>query len=95
MCGLSDNQISIIQAILRKHKGITKAYIFGSRALGSFKPTSDVDIALQGEITLGLIAGVMSDFDESNLPFCVDVIDYLQANEILKHHIDTQAQAIL
>ncbi len=94
MCGLTQKQLQLIQTILYKHKAVTKAYIFGSRALGNFKPTSDVDIALQGEIDLRLIAKIKGEFEESLLPFCFDVIDYAKANDVLKHHIDTQAQEI-
>ncbi len=39
---------SIIQ-VLWAHSGVEMAVMFGSRAMGTFAPESDVDIALYGD----------------------------------------------
>lgn len=72
----------IISAILEEHltNRDIKVYIFGSRATGkNLKRGSDLDIALEansGEsIDLELINRLDFDFEDSNLPYKVDLID--------------------
>lgn len=89
-CGLPEKHLMIIQEILTQHQAITHAILFGSRARGAFKPTSDVDIALKGAITIKLIAKIKAEFEDSNLPFFVDIVDYAKADNALKNEIDTQ-----
>ena len=88
--GLSEKYLAIIHEILAPHQAITHAFLFGSRARGAFKPTSDVDIALKGAITITLIAKIRAEFEESNLPFFVDIVDYTKADNALKSEIDAQ-----
>ena len=88
--GLLEKHLVIIHEILAPHQAITHALLFGSRARGAFKPTSDVDIALKGAITIRLIAKIKAEFEESNLPFFVDIVDYARADNALKSEIDTQ-----
>lgn len=72
----------IVSAILKKYlanKNI-KVYIFGSRSTGkNLKRGSDLDIALEantGEIIdLQLLDQLDFDFQDSDLPYKVDLID--------------------
>lgn len=72
----------IVSAILKKYlanKNI-KVYIFGSRSTGkNLKRGSDLDIALEantGEIIdLQLLDQLDFDFEDSDLPYKVDLID--------------------
>lgn len=93
-CGLSKRHLMTIQEILAPHQAITHAFLFGSRARGTFKPTSDVDIALKGAITIRLIAKIKAEFAESNLPFFVDIVDYSKADNALKNEIDAQGKIL-
>jgi predicted nucleotidyltransferase len=44
---------------------VEEAILFGSRALGTYKPASDVDIALKGEgVTSALAARLKFDIEE-------------------------------
>ena len=47
--GLKPSDLECIIAILEQTTGIEQALIFGSRAKGTFKNGSDVDIALKGK----------------------------------------------
>lgn len=67
------------------------AYIFGSRAKGSFKNGSDVDIALKGtELdydTLNKFSFWLNE--ETAMPYKFDVLNYDSIQEpTLKEHID-------
>ena len=52
--------------------------MFGSRAKGTAKPYSDLDLALMTSrpLTLAQQAVLNEAFDESGLPFRVDVLDW-------------------
>ena len=90
--GLSEKHLAIIHEILAPHQAITHALLFGSRARGAFKPTSDVDIAIKGAITIRLIAKIKAEFAESNLPFFVDIVDYAKADNTLKARLMHKAR---
>jgi predicted nucleotidyltransferase len=77
MFGLTELDLSIIRDTLRKHSAIQEAVIFGSRAKGTARPGSDVDIALKGD-DLGEAVLEVSTFlnQESILPYYFDILDY-------------------
>ncbi len=88
--GLSDSQLQEIISILMQCPEIEKAVIFGSRALGTFKEASDVDIAIFGEKTDFMTAThVKYELEEeSYLPFFFDVIAYSEIDhDALREHI--------
>ena len=47
--GLSERVMTLIVQQLKRFPQIEKAIIFGSRAMGNFKPGSDIDLALMGK----------------------------------------------
>jgi predicted nucleotidyltransferase len=47
--GLSDKQLKEIVNVLCQYKAVDKSVLFGSRAMGSYKKGSDVDITIMGE----------------------------------------------
>lgn len=54
-----------------------KVYIFGSRVKGTTKKYADLDIALKGQSILSqnLIDTLKIKFDDSLLPYKVDIVD--------------------
>lgn len=88
--GLSVEQLNIINRILTQAANVQSAYLFGSRAKGTNKPASDIDLAIKGiGIQKDDIAALWAAFEESNLPFFVDVRSYEAIrNQELKDHID-------
>lgn len=75
---LSGTELGIVTDILRKHlpKGIS-VHVFGSRALGIVKRRSDLDLVLEAAapLPLALIAELAEAFEESDLPWKVDLVD--------------------
>ena len=88
--GLSNEDIKIINDVFKEFPEIEKVIIFGSRALNTFKPASDVDFALKGKINLDIVAKVKRILDEERpLPYFFDIVDYNSiSNPELKKHID-------
>ena len=75
---LSDGEQSIVAAILREYlPEDVSAHVFGSRAKGRIKAWSDLDLVLEGPaaLPLSLIAALAEAFEESDLPWKVDLVD--------------------
>ncbi|SON50984.1 Nucleotidyltransferase (fragment) [Vibrio tapetis subsp. tapetis] len=54
---------------------VVHAWVFGSRALGIYQDSSDIDIALEGEGTsFSVVAGFQDRLEQSSLPFKVDLL---------------------
>ena len=74
--GLSGKELATLTTVFKKFPGIQEAVLFGSRAMGTFKPGSDVDIALKGQVTLQDVARVKALLEEeSTMPYLFDVVD--------------------
>ena len=89
--GLFDTDVESIVSILKKYPKVESAYIFGSRAKGSFKKGSDVDIVLKGDaLDLDTLAKISYWLNEETvLPYKFDLLIYQSIKEpALKEHID-------
>ncbi len=91
MHGLKASDLVVIREILGRFPNVESAKVYGSRALGSPKPGSDVDIALIGkDVSRNTVIQVSASLnEESPLPYHFDVTDYhTNKNTQLKEHID-------
>lgn len=94
--GLEKKSFDFIVNAIGHYPDITEARIFGSRALGNYKRTSDIDIAVIGKLN-DYTAGSLSEFLNNAAPFLykVDVLGYDNlSNDELKKHIDEYGKAI-
>jgi predicted nucleotidyltransferase len=87
--GLKEGDLEMILQVLAKYPQIEKAIIYGSRANNTFKPGSDVDIAIIGDVRY-ITWEVSSELnDETLLPYHFDITDYNKIKEpALKEQID-------
>lgn len=90
MYGLSHDDFFKIIDILKKYQSdIEWVKIFGSRARGDNKETSDIDIAIS--FIRDKLLKLKDDFYESDLKYTVDLIDYKKNKNIkLKKYIDEE-----
>ena len=90
MFGLKENDISAIVVILKQHREVEEALIFGSRAKGSYNNGSDVDIALKGRISFETVSRISYLLNEETMmPYRFDVLNYYTIqNPQLVEHID-------
>ena len=89
--GLSDRTLATLDSIFRKYPGIQQAILYGSRAKGNFRKGSDIDLTLKtdGTFTRTDLLRIAGDFDDSDMPYFVDVSIYEKlSNPDLKAHID-------
>ncbi|MCD6527566.1 MAG: nucleotidyltransferase domain-containing protein [Desulfuromonas sp.] len=89
--GLTDRDMTTIQNILGKYPEVETMVVFGSRAMGTHKPGSDVDLAIMdAEVDDSVLCKLINDFSDSCLPYFVDLVCYAALeNPELKEHIDS------
>ena len=94
--GLNARDVKWLRDTFAQFPEITEVRIFGSRAMGNFKPGSDVDLALFGKGRLECttrVSGMLNE--ELPLPYQFDVVDYSAVtNPDLLAHIDQHGQQI-
>ena len=88
--GLTPEQLVLFQQAFKKHPEVTAVKLYGSRAKGNFHERSDVDLVLIGtEIDRFLVADLLMDLADSDLPYAVDLQNYSDIkNRALIEHID-------
>lgn len=86
--GLKPHQLQLILDTVNRQKSVKHAWIFGSRVLGTYKDSSDVDIALEGrEISIKVLADMLEALEQSSLPYKVDFVvkNKIVSQEFLNH----------
>jgi type I restriction enzyme S subunit len=71
--------------------------MFGSRIHGTAKPWSDLDLAIKPKSPLdwNLLAEIKEAFQESELPFRVDIVDWNDITESFRKAIETNGYEML
>jgi predicted nucleotidyltransferase len=90
---IEEGHLETVKTILRRHLDSTiRVWIFGSRANGTLKKFADLDLALQKTdnttFAFKTIINLRADFQESDLPWRVDVVDYNTITDIFKNNVD-------
>jgi len=88
--GLKEEQWSILSGLFAKNPRIEKVVLYGSRAKGTNKPFSDVDITLIGSnLLVSDLSDTINAIDDLLLPFLFDVsIFHKLKNQDLIDHIN-------
>ena len=94
--GLKQQELESIKQILSSYSEVEKAIIYGSRAKGTHKPNSDIDISLMGsELTLGILNQISWKLDDLLLPYTFDLSNFHQINNVaLIEHIERIGKVI-
>ena len=85
MIQVEEKDKQIIKKILQKYP--YNFYMFGSRVKGTAKKFSDLDICFFDPIPWNVRAHIDEDFDNSNIPYIVDVIDLTLCDEAFRNII--------
>lgn len=80
---LTDRELEVVRAILADWVPGCAVRAFGSRVSGGARPHSDLDLAIvgPGPLALGSMALLRESFEESDLPFRVDLVDWESIGE--------------
>ena len=77
MFGLSEQTIKDIQSVFSAQPNIDKVLIFGSRAKGTYREGSDIDLALIGNgISLNQRLDILNQLEDQGILYKVDILDY-------------------
>lgn len=85
MIYLESRHRKIVEAILKKYP--YTFYVFGSRAKGTQKRLSDLDLCFFEPIPINIQSHIDGDFEESDLPFKVDVVDWQDCSDSFRQLI--------
>lgn len=86
--GLDDTTIKRIQDVFAAFPQVDKAILYGSRAKGTYKPGSDIDLTLKGEnINLSGMNQIGLMLDDLLLPYTFDlsVFSHIVNNDLIEH----------
>jgi len=77
MFQIADDQLAEIRRILTCYVPDARVVAFGSRVLGTARRYSDLDLAVyvRGGLASAVLASLREAFQDSDLPFTVDVSD--------------------
>lgn len=92
----SQNELATILAILEKHVPKGKVFAFGSRFTRTNRAYSDLDLAVDTgrPMSIDERGRLCEAFEESNLPYRVDVIDYRSISPEFKKIVDGSCEEI-
>ena len=92
--GLSVATVNRIWGVLARFPSVEKAVLYGSRAKGTFKPGSDIDLTLLGDrLTSAELGSIADELDELLLPYQIDLsIFHRLDHEKLREHIERVGQ---
>lgn len=90
MLGLTQKELEILKSVFQKFDEINEVILFGSRALGTHKKSSDIDLAIKGKVNINTLSKLKYTLEEDTiLPYFFDVVIYDNIKNIeLKNHID-------
>ena len=82
----------IVRTILQRYLPQHAVWAFGSRVRGNHKPYSDLDLAVIGQAVLSIeqLATLSEAFSNSDLPWKVDVVDWVNATEAFRQIIEAE-----
>jgi uncharacterized protein len=83
---LTDSQKRLVKQICHEYLPESKIMVFGSRARGEGKTYSDLDLAVSGnkELSLESKALLIDAFQNSDLPFRVEIVDLAEVEDSFK-----------
>lgn len=85
--GLLDATLEEILTVFRENSQVEDVILFGSRAKGTFRTGSDIDLAVKGNLTFQEFIKLLVKLDELELIYKIDAIQYstIKSQDLLDH----------
>jgi predicted nucleotidyltransferase len=86
--GLKEKTIEKIISVFAHFNELEEVILYGSRAMGNYKPGSDIDLALKGSLLNGSKVNRISlKLDELLLPYAFDlsILSQISNNDLISH----------
>jgi predicted nucleotidyltransferase len=93
---LHPNHLQLVQRLLAQHVPAIDVWAFGSRVVGAPKSHSDLDLALVSPkpIEVDTLARLSQEFEESDLPFRVDLVELSTTTTAFRAIIEREHEVI-
>lgn len=73
-CGLSSATIAALQQVFSQHSEVEQVLLYGSRAKGTARKGSDIDLTLLGDqLDYRLLNRIETEIDDLLLPYSLDL----------------------
>ena len=94
---LSPEHLSMVREVLAHWLPDAQVLAFGSRVNGAARKFSDLDLAIVSSTPLDwrLLGKVRDAFEDTDLPICVDLVDWSQADAGFKAMVERQGMVVL
>jgi len=88
--GLRAEVLEQLNELFKSHPEIVTVVLYGSRAKGTYRPGSDIDITIKGEhFNDSLVGKLAEEIDDLLLPYSFDISSWSQIdNPDLLSHIE-------
>jgi len=88
--GLRPEILDQLDILFKSYKEIDAVILYGSRAKGTYRPSSDIDITIKGEhFEDSLVGKLAEEIDDLLLPYSFDISSWSQIdNPDLLAHIE-------
>jgi len=86
--GLKEEEVQAILQVLSNYEQLKSAILYGSRAKGTFKPYSDIDLTFIGDgLDLSILQKIETELDDLLLPYKMDIslFKHIKNNELIDH----------
>ncbi|BBP45132.1 hypothetical protein THMIRHAS_05050 [Thiosulfatimonas sediminis] len=85
--GLSVEDLAQYQAVFANYPQIEKVILYGSRAKGTYRASSDIDLTIVGDLDWSTFTRLESELDDLLLPYQVDLSLYSQIDnpDLIEH----------
>lgn len=72
--GLTDRERELLNEVFSRHDWLDRVVVFGSRAKGTARPNSDIDLCVHGSSDPLLLETLKMALDDLPLPYRFDVL---------------------
>lgn len=87
--GLKEGELDRIRSVLAGYPTVEQVLVYGSRAKGTYRPGSDLDLVLVGAISHQELNEIETELDDLLLPYPLDVSVHSRIeNPALLDHIN-------
>ena len=86
--GLTREVLEQIRDVFRKNRAVDQVLLYGSRAMGTHRPGSDIDLAISGTaLTFSILLDLTIRLDELELLYTFDLqrLDAIKNPDLIDH----------
>jgi predicted nucleotidyltransferase len=92
MINIEPQHLKIVENILKKYP--YSFFVFGSRITAKARTFSDLDLCFFEDIPTKIQIQIEEDFEESDLPYKVDIVNWQSCNQELKNVISKNMKCL-